>query len=173
MGKTSVDVSPGRLRVYQKLMKPKSKTAIHGPALCAVFTPAAQARELDRSTLPIPQPKTKPISTPDARDATAPPRFEVKAPQGAPNVFVVLIDDIGFSTDAFGKYRGTPPSVRSVPRPMDRWPTGPGFDRFHGFIGGRPTSPSTTSQGRRAPSSASASRSPSSRRSGPKQPLFL
>ena len=32
----------------------------------------------------------------DARDAKAPPRFEVKAPQGAPNVIVFLIDDIGF-----------------------------------------------------------------------------
>ena len=32
----------------------------------------------------------------DARNAKAPPRFEVKAPKGAPNVIVFLIDDIGF-----------------------------------------------------------------------------
>jgi arylsulfatase len=32
----------------------------------------------------------------DARKATPPPRFEVKAPAGAPNVVIVLIDDLGF-----------------------------------------------------------------------------
>jgi len=28
-----------------------------------------------------------------------PPRFEVKAPDGAPNVVIVLIDDLGFITE--------------------------------------------------------------------------
>ncbi len=32
----------------------------------------------------------------DARNTKAPPPFEVKAPAGAPNVIIVLIDDIGF-----------------------------------------------------------------------------
>jgi hypothetical protein len=35
--------------------------------------------------------------------ATAPPRFEVKRPEGAPNVLIVLIDDMGFGMpSAFG-----------------------------------------------------------------------
>ena len=39
----------------------------------------------------------------DARDAKAPPRFEIKAPAGAPNVLIVLIDDMGFGMpSAFG-----------------------------------------------------------------------
>jgi arylsulfatase len=39
----------------------------------------------------------------------APPRFEVKAPQGAPNVLLVLIDDLGFAgTSAFGGPVPTP-----------------------------------------------------------------
>jgi len=39
----------------------------------------------------------------DARDAKAPPRFEVKAPAGAPNVLIVLVDDMGFGMpSAFG-----------------------------------------------------------------------
>jgi arylsulfatase len=38
----------------------------------------------------------QPITTLDARDAKIPPRFEIKAPQGAPNVVIVLIDDLGF-----------------------------------------------------------------------------
>jgi arylsulfatase len=51
---------------------------------------------LDRTVLPIPEPKVQPITELDARKATPPPRFEVKAPTGAPNVVIVLIDDIGF-----------------------------------------------------------------------------
>ena len=39
----------------------------------------------------------------DARNAKAPPRFEVKAPAKAPNVLIVLIDDMGFGqSSAFG-----------------------------------------------------------------------
>jgi arylsulfatase len=171
--------------------------------------------------LPIHEPKPPTITTLDARKATAPPRFEVKAPKGAPNVVIVLIDDIGFghssafggpihmpmleklaagglkynrfhttalcsptrmalltghnhhannagaimelatgfpgntgmrpqnittlaeilrqngySTAAFGKYHETPPWEVSVSGPYDRWPTGSGFDKFYGFIGG-------------------------------------
>jgi arylsulfatase A-like enzyme len=61
------------------------------------------ADSLDRTVLPIPEPKVVPITELDARKATAPPRFEVKAPAGAPNVLVVLIDDMGFGmSSAFG-----------------------------------------------------------------------
>ena len=181
---------------------------------------AADTR-LDRTVLPIPEPQLKPITELDARNAKAPARFEVKAPAGAPNVVIVLIDDIGFghssafggpismptveklaagglkynrfhttalcsptrtalltghnhhannagaimelatafpgntgirprtittlaeilrqngySTAAFGKYHETPPWEVSVSGPYDRWPTGSGFDKFYGFIGG-------------------------------------
>ena len=179
------------------------------------------ADSLDRTSLPIPEPKPESITTLDARDAKAPPRFQVKAPEGAPNVVIVLIDDIGFgassafggpikmpvldkmasaglrynrfhttalcsptrtalltghnhhannagaimelatafpgntgirpreitplaqilrqngfSTAMFGKYHETPPWEVSVSGPYDRWPTGSGFDKFYGFIGG-------------------------------------
>ncbi len=188
--------------------------------LTAPISPAASP-DLDRSSLPIPEPKSEAITTLDARDAKAPPRFEVNAPQGSPNVVIVLIDDIGFgassafggpikmptldkmadnglrfnrfhttalcsptrtalltghnhhannagaimelatafpgntgirpreitplaqilrqngfSTAAFGKYHETPPWEVSASGPYDRWPTGSGFDKFYGFIGG-------------------------------------
>ena len=55
------------------------------------------------SVLPIPEPVLKPITELDARDAKAPPRFEVKPPKGAPNIVIVLIDDMGFGhSSAFG-----------------------------------------------------------------------
>ncbi len=60
----------------------------------AATTPAQEA--LDRTVLPIPEPKHPPITELDVRNAVPPPRFEVKAPKGAPNVVLVLIDDMGF-----------------------------------------------------------------------------
>lgn len=176
---------------------------------------------IDRTVLPIREPDPPSITELDARKVTAPERFEVKAPEKAPNVVVVLVDDIGFghssafggpinmptlerlaanglkynrfhttalcsptrmallsgynhhsnnagaimevatafpgnsairpqtittaaqvlrmngySTAAFGKYHETPPWEASVSGPYDRWPTGSGFDKFYGFIGG-------------------------------------
>jgi arylsulfatase len=181
----------------------------------------ANAAALNRTVLPIPEPTHKPITELDARKAKAPARFEVKAPAGAANIVIVLIDDFGFghssafggpirmptlekmaanglkynrfhttalcsptrtalltghnhhannagaimelatafpgntgnrprtittlaeilrqngySTAAFGKYHETPPWEVSVSGPYDRWPTGSGFDKFYGFIGG-------------------------------------
>jgi arylsulfatase len=203
-------------------MKTQSLLTLLSLVFCATFTRSAGAKdELDRTVLPIREPKVKSITTLDARDAKAPERFEVTAPKGAPNVVIVLIDDIGFgassafggpikmptldkmagnglrfnrfhttalcsptrtalltghnhhannagaimelatafpgntgnrpqeitplakilrhngfSTAAFGKYHETPPWEVSVSGPYDRWPTGSGFDKFYGFIGG-------------------------------------
>jgi arylsulfatase A-like enzyme len=58
---------------------------------------------MDRTVLPIPQPAYPPSTTFDARNATPPPRFEVKAPANAPNVLIILLDDMGFGqSSAFG-----------------------------------------------------------------------
>jgi arylsulfatase len=63
---------------------------------------AAQA-PLDRTILPLPEPAYPHSTVLDARDATPPPRFEVKTPEGAPNVLIVLVDDMGFGMpSAFG-----------------------------------------------------------------------
>src|SRR5262245_30430362 len=65
--------------------------------------PARIVLPTDRTALPIPEPVTPPITEVDARKATPPSRFEVKAPTGAPNVLIVLIDDMGFGqSSAFG-----------------------------------------------------------------------
>ena len=63
----------------------------------------AGSGELDRTILPIPEPKRQSYKELDARNAKPPARWEVKAPAGAPNVVVVLIDDMGFgAASAFG-----------------------------------------------------------------------
>jgi hypothetical protein len=51
----------------------------------------AQSPPLDRTSLPIPEPDYPRSTVLDARDAKAPPRFEIKAPAGAPNVLIVLV----------------------------------------------------------------------------------
>jgi arylsulfatase len=190
-------------------------------AALLVVTDPASSQEIDRTTLPVREPDYPAITELDARNAKAPARFEASAPKGAPNVVIVLLDDIGFgqasafggparmatldriaaggirynnfhttalcsptrtalltgrnhhvnnagaimelatgfpgntgirprsvaplaemlrlngySTAAFGKYHETPPWEVSVSGPYDRWPTGSGFDKFYGFIGG-------------------------------------
>jgi arylsulfatase len=64
--------------------------------LAALPVSGGQPDKLDRTVLPIPEPKYPPIKELDARKVKAPPRFEVRAPKGAPNVVIVLIDDLGF-----------------------------------------------------------------------------
>lgn len=57
----------------------------------------------DRTVLPLAEPKRPNITEIDARKATAPPFFQVTPPKGAPNVVIVLIDDMGFGqSSAFG-----------------------------------------------------------------------
>jgi len=73
------------------------------PLNFAALASQAPADELDRTVLPIPEPKHPPITVLDVRNAKAPPRFAVKAPAAAPNVLIVLIDDMGFGqSSAFG-----------------------------------------------------------------------
>jgi arylsulfatase A-like enzyme len=61
------------------------------------------AQEIDRTVLPVPEPTHPPITEIDVRKATPPPLFLVKAPAGAPNVIVILLDNLGFgATKPFG-----------------------------------------------------------------------
>src|SRR6266581_4265499 len=82
----------------------KNWPVIHFLTVMVSLLPLAMAaQQIDRTVLPAPEPKPPTITELDARNAKAPPRFEVKAPKGAPNVVVVLLDDIGFGqSSAFG-----------------------------------------------------------------------
>ena len=91
---------------------PRVAARLVGLLLAAAYplVAAGQATgKLDRTVLPIPEPK-RPIYTElDARNVKAPPRFQVTAPQGAPNVVIVLIDDMGFGVPStFGGPVGMP-----------------------------------------------------------------
>ncbi len=65
---------------------------------CVPADEMTAAGGLDRTVLPIAEHDYPPITELDARNAEAPAPFSVEPPEGAPNVVVVLIDDIGFGT---------------------------------------------------------------------------
>jgi arylsulfatase len=72
-------------------------------ASTAPKTVTAAADGFDRTILPILPPNIPAYTQEDARDATPPAPWEVKAPKGAPNVVLVLVDDFGFGmSTAFG-----------------------------------------------------------------------
>ena len=90
-----------------------------------VAAPPQAVFPTDRTVLPIPEPKYPPITEVNARNATPPPRFEVKAPSNAPNVLIVLIDDMGFGqSSAFGG----PVSMPTVERLAN---SGLRYNEFH------------------------------------------
>jgi len=75
---------------------------VHASAQTAAAA-APTVAPTDRTVLPIPQPVPKAITEPDPRKAKMPSRLELTAPKGAPNVLLVLIDDMGFGQPgAFG-----------------------------------------------------------------------
>ena len=181
----------------------------------------AQDPQIGREILPIPDRPAKGKPALDARDAEFPSLKPLRPPEGAPNVVIVLIDDMGFgcpstfggpvdmptlarlakgglkfnrfhttalcsptrqalltgrnhhtaemgsisetatsvpgytsvrpnsvatvtemlrlngyNTGAFGKMHQTPAWEVSASGPFDRWPTGEGFEKFYGFLGG-------------------------------------
>jgi arylsulfatase A-like enzyme len=81
--------------------------------------------ELDRSTLPIKEPMRERYTELDARQVKAPSRFDVQAPKGAPNVVVILIDDMGFG--ASGRFGGP----IDMPTLANLASNGLSYNRFH------------------------------------------
>ena len=72
---------------------------------------ATRKRESGRDILPIPDRPTVGLTTFDAKDPDSkyPPIEPLRPPEGAPNVLVVLIDDVGFgASSAFGGPCRTP-----------------------------------------------------------------
>jgi arylsulfatase A-like enzyme len=78
--------------------------------------PAAQpVPPVTRETLPIPDPQHVGLTTYDAKDPDTkyPPITMLRPPAGAPNVLIVMIDDVGFgASSAFGGPCNTPTAER-------------------------------------------------------------
>lgn len=81
--------------------------------------------ESDRTILPLTPPVHEKYTELDARNTTPPEPWSVKAPEGAPNVVIVLIDDMGFGhSSAFGG----PINMPTANRLADE---GIRYNRFH------------------------------------------
>jgi arylsulfatase len=75
----------------------------------------AKSDPLRRDILPIPDPQHVGLTTYDAKDPDTqyPPITMLRPPEGAPNVLIVLIDDLGFgASSAFGGPCNTPTAER-------------------------------------------------------------
>jgi arylsulfatase A-like enzyme len=81
----------------------------------------------DRNVLPIPDRARAGLITYDAKDpdTTFPPIVPLRPPDGAPNVLIVLIDDVGFgASSAFGGPCNTPNAERLATKGLK-------YNRFH------------------------------------------
>ena len=59
-----------------------------------------------------------------------------KAPDGAPNVVRIVLDDVGFSVmSCYGGPVETPSIEMNLAGTRRNWPTGRGFERFYGYLG--------------------------------------
>ena len=87
----------------------------------------SEIRQPNRDALPIPDRPHVGLTTYDAKDpATSfPPIVPLRPPEGAPNVLVILIDDVGFAaSSAFGGPINTPNAERLAANGLK-------YNRFH------------------------------------------
>jgi arylsulfatase A-like enzyme len=91
-------------------MKTKLITSL-GLALCTALSPSAPAAEskVDRMVLPVPPPSFKGKIGVSLKDSTSEWPEPLKAPKGAPNVLLIMGDDIGYAhMSSFGGPANTP-----------------------------------------------------------------
>ncbi len=93
--------------------------------LIAVCSPPLLAADIDRTRLPIPQPKPEKVTSVLPADVPLPTPWEVKAPEGAPNVVIILLDDIGFGAPS---PFGGPVNMPTLQQLADN---GLSYNRFH------------------------------------------
>ncbi len=86
------------------------KTFLTSIVLTILFAaPIFAQQNINREILPIVEPEPQTFSELDVRNTEPPVRFEVTAPKDAPNVVIVLIDDLGIgATTTFGGPIKTP-----------------------------------------------------------------
>src|SRR5260221_9450777 len=83
--------------------------------------------KIERTILPIPDRSYVGLTTYDAKDPDTkfPPIEQLRPPEGAPNVLIVLLDDVGFAASStFGGGISTPTAERLAKNGLK-------FKRFH------------------------------------------
>ena len=106
----------------RRRLVPGLATAI---TLMAVCSPSLLAADIDRTRLPIPQPTPEKVTAALPADVPLPTPWEVRAPDGAPNVVIILLDDIGFGAPS---PFGGPVNMPTLQQLADN---GLSYNRFH------------------------------------------
>ena len=106
----------------RRRLVPGLATAI---TLMAICSPSLLAADIDRTRLPIPQPTPEKVTAALPADVPLPTPWEVKAPDGAPNVVIILLDDIGFGAPS---PFGGPVNMPTLQQLADN---GLSYNRFH------------------------------------------
>ncbi|MBW2660014.1 MAG: sulfatase-like hydrolase/transferase, partial [Deltaproteobacteria bacterium] len=82
---------------------------VQGVLLAVLISTASAQEQINREVLPIIAPEPQTYTELDVRNTTPPVPFVVTAPKDAPNVVIVLIDDLGLgATSTFGGPISTP-----------------------------------------------------------------
>ena len=113
MAKSSKTTKPAKKTAPKKKAATKKVAAPKAPP--APVAKVMAETPLAREHLPIPDPKHVGLTTYDAKDPNTkyPPITPLRPPEGAPNVLIVLIDDVGFgASSAFGGPCNTPVAER-------------------------------------------------------------
>ena len=106
----------------RRRLVPGLATAI---TLMAICSPSLLAADIDRTRLPIPQPTPEKVTAALPADVPLPTPWEVRAPDGAPNVVIILLDDIGFGAPS---PFGGPVNMPTLQQLADN---GLSYNRFH------------------------------------------
>ncbi|HEY1861339.1 MAG TPA: sulfatase-like hydrolase/transferase, partial [Gemmataceae bacterium] len=86
-----------------------TKSLLTGAAALALLIASPLAHAQSSLSIPKPDPEFKGKIGETLKDSTASYPLPLKAPQGAPNVLVILLDDVGFGhTSTFGGPVPTP-----------------------------------------------------------------
>ena len=107
---------------HRRRLVPGLATAI---TLMAICSPPLLAADIDRTRLPIPQPTPEKVTAVLPADVPLPTPWEVRAPDGAPNVVIILLDDIGFGAPS---PFGGPVNMPTLQQLADN---GLSYNRFH------------------------------------------
>ena len=88
----------------------KKKSLLSTLAMTVMLTTVSYAQQnINREILPIVEPEAKTYTELDVRNTKPPKQFKVTAPKEAPNVVIILIDDLGIgATNTFGGPIKTP-----------------------------------------------------------------
>ena len=90
-------------RIFRYLALGGGVLLVSGLTIACINQGQSKAQQFDRTKLPIAEPKPEKVTKVLPSEVPLPPQWEVTAPKDAPNVVIILLDDVGYAApSAFG-----------------------------------------------------------------------